>query len=870
MSSKNILSINGPWYFSSFEPNQIDIKEIFKNSFSSQGWLVGDVPGTIQGSLCKLSKTPDPFFKKGANAYRFLENKEHHYYREFILPKEFKENSKEIFLCFEGIDTISTIYLNGKRVGSTQNMFTPYEFKVTDLLVPGKNKLLVKLESILKRAKEKDKRGIIKLTRRDWFSASYIRKANFAYGGDMSQRMITVGIWRPVYFISYEKVRILNTQVITELSDENNKARVFLSVELEKFFSQDLRLILHVKISEKNNKVISQEFPFLLKEKKKIWKTSFDILSPNLWWPNGLGDQSLYSLEVKLLSESNELLDDYQEDFGIRKVELLQERDKIEGGRTFTFSINGIKVFAKGANWFPADLIYPVPKETYKELIISAKEANFNMLRINGAGIYEDEEFYRLCDEMGIMIWQDFMFSDCMYPDDDEEFLRECKREAEIVVEKLRNHPCIVLWCGENEVHEIYYSHGYKQPEIWGIWGEQIFQKILPEVCKRLDSTRPYWPGSPWSSPGKFPFSTQEGDFHLYPVTGIPPRPMYGYGKGVSLPLSLENTSYRLYAREKQRAKFYSEFGLASVQSLKSLEKIMDRNDFWPIEDNPVWKYNIAASFPQPVKKFLEVTKLLNSEFGDPRSIDDFILYSQLSQATTLKFATEHFRARKFSCSGALFCQYNECWPTITLSVIDYYLNRKIAYYWVKRAFSPLLITFIEVGKEYLNVWLVNDLLHDVKGKLLLSKMDFWGKTSWIKEKDVTILPNSSTRLERINFLDLGVNKNSEFLWARLEVMGKTKAENRYFFFPWADLIFPKCKLRTEIKRIGEAEHKLIISSDIYARLVKIKTNEIKCRLSDNYFDLTPGEKREVIIEPSDLKKEKELLASLSINALNT
>ncbi|HEC65993.1 MAG TPA: hypothetical protein ENI23_11930 [bacterium] len=202
--------------------------------------------------------------------------------------------------------------------------------------------------------------------------------------------------------------------------------------------------------------------------------------------------------------------------------------------------------------------------------------------------------------------------------------------------------------------------------------------------------------------------------------------------------------------------------------------------------------------------------------------------------------------------------------------MIDYYLNRKIAYYWVKRAFSPLLITFIEVGKEYLNVWLVNDLLHDVKGKLLLSKMDFWGKTSWIKEKDVTILPNSSTRLERINFLDLGVNKKSEFLWARLEVMGETKAENRYFFFPWADLIFPKCKLRTEIKRIGEAEHKLIISSDIYARLVKIKTNEIKCRLSDNYFDLTPGEKREVIIEPSDLKKEKELLASLSINALNT
>ncbi|MCK4307031.1 hypothetical protein KAW50_02265, partial [candidate division WOR-3 bacterium] len=393
----------------------------------------------------------------------------------------------------------------------------------------------------------------------------------------------------------------------------------------------------------------------------------------------------------------------------------------------------------------------------------------------------------------------------------------------------------------------------YKNPDTWGIWGEKIFHEILPEVCKRLDPTRPYWPSSGWSAPGKFPLWQKMGDYHFYPVAGGGWRvTRHPYGKGITLPLSLENMSYRLYAKEK--AKFYSEFGLASIPSLGSLEKIMG-NNLWPIENNSIWDYNIAVSYPGPVKKFLERINLLNSEFGDIKNIDDFILYSQISQATTLKFAIEHFRMRKFSCSGALFWQYNDCWPTLTFSVIDYYLNKKIAYYWVKKAFSPLLITFIKTDK-CVEVWVVNDLLSEIKGKFLLTQMNFSGRAAWDERKEIKIPSNSSLKVTEVKLSDLKVNKKSEFLWACLNVKGKTETENRYFFSFQRDLLFPKCYLKKRIEKISRGKYRISISSDTYAHIVKIDTGKIGCELTDNFFDIAPGEKKEITVKLTDLKQE--------------
>ncbi len=857
--------LNGEWRFNSFNRGDGEKLKLHSENFSLDNWFQGNVPGSVQGDLLSLGDLPDPFFNQNAYQYRFIEEKEWWYAKEFTLPKNFQD--KELFLKFEGIDTVSYIYLNGKRIAKTKNMFTPYEFKVADFLTPGKNRLLVKLEPVIKVGKEKDKRGFIK---DDWHTSAYIRKANFAYGGDMSQRLITVGIWRSVKIIGYDKARILNAQVITSLKNKNKKATISLSVEIEKFSSEELPLVLEIKVTQKNNHIINKKVPLILKGKKKVKKISFDIPDPKLWWPNGTGEQNLYNLSIELIDKRNCSIDIYEDRFGIRDVKLLQEEDKKEGGKTFTFVINGVKIFAKGANWVPADnLMYPIPKERYRNLIRLAKEANFNMFRINGFGIYEDEEFYRACDEMGIMIWHDFMFSDCMYPDDDEDFLKECRREGEIVVKSLRNHPCIALWCGNNEVDEIYYISGHSREE-WKFWGEKIFHEILPEVCKRLDPTRPYWPSSAWSAPGKFPLWKEMGDYHFYPVSSSGSRSSAGfrptqhpYGKRILLPLSLENTSYRRYAKEK--AKFYSEFGLASLPSIGSLKKTTDGN-LWPIENNPFWEYHIAPSWPKPVKRFIEITNLLNSEFGESKDINDFILYSQISQAATLKFAAEHFRAREFSCSGALFWQYNDCWPTLTCSMIDYYLDKKIAYYWAKKAFAPLLITFIERG-DYLEIWVVNDFLSEPKGAFILSKMDFFGEVSLNEEREIKIPSNSSVKIKEIKLSGLKVDKRSEFLWARLKVKEKTVAENRHFFSLQRDLSFPKCNLRKKVERKGKGRYEVFISSDTYALLVRIETGGIECELSDNFFDLAPRESKKII---ATLKDEIEVFNSLKIGALNS
>lgn len=882
---KTIISLNGAWYFSAFTPGDGEKAGVFKPGFSPAGWRKGSVPGSVHGDLFSLGELPDPVVEQNTRQYRFIDEKEWWYTKDFTLDREVA--ARDLFLKFEGLDTISTIYLNGKKLGKTANMLIPHEFKITGLVSRGKNRLAVRFDPVIREAERKDKKKIIEST---WKSipeknlerimrdrektmqsrlpleySYHIRKANFAYGGDMSQRLLTVGIWRPVSIVGYEGVRINNVRVRTRLSEENRKARVSLAVEINKFLSRSACFDLDVRVTAGNKAVFNKTFKLSLDKAKQTRQISFDVASPLLWWPNGTGEPNLYELNLEIKNGEKAVLDARSEKFGIREIALIQEKDKKEGGTTFTFAVNGIKIFAKGANWLPADnLMHPVPKIRYRKLLGLAKEANFNMLRINGFGLYEDREFYNACDEMGIMIWQDFIFSDCMYPDDDPKFLAECRKEAEVTVRNLRNHPSIVLWCGNNEVDEIYYAGAHERPT-WKLWGEKIFHDVLPGVCQRLDPTRPYWPSSAWSAPGKFPLWEKMGDYHFYPVSGGVWRPTkHPYGKRIFLPLSLENTSYRLYAREK--AKFYSEFGLASLPSVRSLRKIMKADKLWPMENNPAWDYHIAASWPKD--NFLKIIGLLNSEFGTSRNLEDFVLYSQLSQATTLKFAVEHFRTRKFSCSGALFWQYNDCWPTLTFSVVDYYLDKKIAYYWVKKAFVPVLLTFIETGKN-LEIWAVNDLSSEVKGTLLLSRMSFQGNSSLLEEKEIAVPAGASLKVGEIGTDTLKAAKDSEFLWAKLEINGRIRAENRFFFLMERDLLFPACNLRHRIERIKNG-CLISVSTDVYARLVKIDTGDTECELSDNFFDLAPGEQKTIRVTRPLLQKGKGGADFFKIQALNS
>ncbi|MBN1445534.1 MAG: glycoside hydrolase family 2 protein [Candidatus Omnitrophica bacterium] len=838
---KETISLDGKWRLVSFEPGEGKKAGAHKPGYPVDKWLGCSVPGSAQGALLSAGKIPSPFVGiKAEDKYRFIEEKEWWFAREFKVNK--KLTDKTVFLKFHGIDTVSAIYLNGKKTGETCNMFIPYEFRINDFLRNGKNVLAVRLDPVGMAARRKDKKNIIETNY--WLTASFIRKANFAYGKDMSYRMITAGIWRPVEIAGYGSARISNVHIVTNPYDKYRKAKVSVCTGIENFSSRKIPVSLRIRIVSKKGELPGKD-SFKLQGTLTERKVSFDIPNPELWWPNGTGEQNLYTAAVELLDAQGNTLDMHEERFGIREIKLIQDKDRKEGGETFIFAVNGKQVFAKGVNWVPADtLMYPIPAKRYRDLITAAKEANFNMFRINGFGIYEDEEFYRACDEAGIMIWQDFMFSDCMYNDKDKEFLDECQREGETVVKMLRNHPCIALWCGNNEVDEMYYTGASKDWRWQEAWGEKIFHRILPEICRKFDPSRPYWPSSAWSAPGKYPLWNKMGDYHFYPVSCGGFRPVkHPHGRAVRLPLSLENTSYRLYAKEK--AKFYSEFGIGSIPCMETVKKSSGKMPLWPM-NNDFWTYYLSVGWP---RKFLEITSVLNTEFGNAKNPEEYIFYSQLGQALTFKFAMEHFRVRKPSCGGGLFWMYNDCWPTETCSIIDYYSKKKIAYYWAKKACSPLMLAFIETEKkDRLELWAVNDGLSEVEGEFLLSRRRFKGKTLSDERMRKTIPANCAMKLQSIT-IPRDIKRNEEFLNAEFLVSGKTAADNRYFFSIFRDRKIPACNVTWSADRKSPGEFLINLETDVYACMVNIDTGKENYNLSDNWFDIMKGEKKIVSVK---------------------
>ncbi|MEA3485657.1 MAG: glycoside hydrolase family 2 TIM barrel-domain containing protein, partial [Candidatus Aerophobetes bacterium] len=443
------------------------------------------------------------------------------------------KRKKKVELVFEGLDTFATIYLNGEKIGEADNMFIPWRFELTDK-IKEKNVLLVKFSpaiSVLKKMQAKEGH----LIAGEEPARVYGRKAQYSFGWDWSPRLPGVGIWRRVYLCGYDEMDI--NWVGMESSFSEGKAKIKMEVEISSGIDKKgigkVLVYLDGKCMKEENVKIS--FP----SSKHI--LSLEIENPILWYPRGYGGQYLYRLKFELFNEKEELMDVFQDRIGIREVRLIQERD--EEGKSFYFKINGVSVFCKGANWIPADSFLPrVSRDEYVSLVHSASRCEINMLRVWGGGIYEDDEFYRECDEEGIMVWQDFMFTCGEYPEGDW-FREKVRKEAISVIKSLKNHPCIVLWCGNNESQWLYGNEGELK-------GRTIYHNILPSICKQIDPTRPYWPGSPYG--GRDPNAEEEGDRHNWDVWA-------------------RWQEIELYKRDKGR--FLSEFGFQSPPVMQTIKR---------------------------------------------------------------------------------------------------------------------------------------------------------------------------------------------------------------------------------------------------------------------------------------------------------
>jgi beta-mannosidase len=665
-----------------------------------------------------------------------------------------------------------------------------------------------------------------------------MRKAQFGYGWDWGPRLPTIGIWRPVELRRHRQAAIQGIHFATrEIDRQQGRALVSVRVDVERFAgARPLDVVLALVPSDDEQPVVEQTLELAGIGTRLVTEASMAVEQPSLWWTHDLGEPFLYTLQVKLLQDGNELAQTQQQ-VGIRTLELDQSPDPDEPGtRFFRFVLNGVPIFARGANWIPAhSFVGGLTTEHYEMLLTAARDANMNMLRIWGGGIYEHDAFYELCDRLGILVWQDFMFACAPYPQDDPDFVDEVRAEVRYQVKRLRNHPCMALWCGNNENQMIHHWVTLGQGQPVPLLGALYYDEIMPQVVQELDGFTPYWPGSPYGGPQ--PNSTVEGDvhdwhvWHGFPVDGAVADIAELFASGPKP----EDVSFVHYAKDMGR--FISEFGMHASPVYETLRRCIPTDQLY--HHSPSMDHHNKDN---PKNKG---DNLMLTVTGLPRDLDEYIDFSMIAQAEGLKFGIEHFRRRKPHCSGTLFWQFNDCWPVLSWSVLDYYGFGKAGYFYVKRAYAPVLASFRQLEDGAVELWITNDTLQDVSDTIGIQLGIFAKGMVWEERRQVQVPANSSQVVWRGDARQV-VAQPDHYLAVRSQ--GQRFPANRHFFAAVKDLERPVAEPEISISSRGEHELLVGVHAPAYLYYVHLTVPDEHTHFSDNYFDLAAGETCTVVV----------------------
>ncbi|MCB0667298.1 MAG: glycoside hydrolase family 2 protein, partial [Saprospiraceae bacterium] len=643
-------------------------------------------------------------------------------------------------------------------------------------------------------------------------------------------RLVTSGIWRNVELIAFDPARLTDV-FITQEDLKPEMARLNAQVELEASGEMEALLTIAVNSSEVIRKRVS------CKQGRQTFNIPFRIANPERWWPNGLGDQILYNVEVQL-EHDDRILDRKYHRIGLRTIEVVQKDDPDGMGKGFYFEVNGRPVFAKGANYIPNDLFLPrVSHKTYESILGSAQEANMNMIRVWGGGIYEDDYFYQQCDEKGLLVWQDFMFACSMYPGD-ELFLDNVEQEAIDNVKRLRNHPCIALWCGNNEIETAWGEYeenagwGWKQRyneqqrrEIWKDY-EKVFHELLPEVVEKYTDKDFYWKSSPTAGDGLLAnHQSRSGDMHYWGVWHAK-HPF---------------TDFDTYV-----GRFMSEYGFQSFPLFSSVRKYTVEED-WDIESEVMTSHQRSGIGNLRIKEYMA------QDYQLPDNFRDLLYVGQVLQADGIRYAIEAHRKNMPYCMGSLYWQINDCWPVASWSSIDYYGKWKALQFIAKEAFKNEILS-IWRKDEMINIYAISDLSEARDEKFILSLMDFSGNILWGVEKNVRVGNNSSRIIYSIKESELLENQpiNQVVLVAKLTDLNGAQIDRAFFLFK------PAKNLQLQVPNIDYTWNgkDLSIFSDTYVKSIYLEIPQGNGRFSDNFFDLLPREKT-VVSWKGDLSKEQ-------------
>lgn len=774
--------------------------------------LKTSVPFSMYYDLLEHGEIEDPFYRDNESEAFHLSEEDYSYTLDFI-PDETIRKSNRIVLRFEGIDTLADIYLNGSLLGSTYNMHRTWEFQVKELLTEGTNHLSVLFHSPVRYMQEQIREhGEIPCNTDTLDGFPYLRKSSCMSGWDWGPRLPDMGIFRKVFLLGIDNLRIEDVHVRQQHHSGNVMLNFQVNVESEKAAEWSYRVV----IDTPDGKCLNfEDSPMEVK-----------ITEPLLWWPRGYGDPNLYNIRVEACA-NGEICDVWEKKIGLRTMRI--RKDKDQWGESFAHEVNGMAIFAMGADYIPEDCLLPrITEEKTKDLLKQCVRANYNTIRVWGGAYYPDDWFYDICDELGLLVWQDLMFACSTYLLTDE-FEDNISHEIVENVRRIRHHACLALWCGNNEMEEMVESGFASSPRLRGDY-TRIFSYIIPKIISREDPDTFYWPSSP-SSGGDFDNTQDEtrGDAHYWMVWhGYRPFPDY----------------------RKHNFRYASEFGFESMPSEKTIES------FTLPDDRNVFSY-VMERHQKSLNGYSKMMMYMSQYFLYPKDFSSLIYASQLMQGQAMRYAVEHWRRNRGECMGAIIWQINDCWPVASWSSIDYFGRWKALQYFEKRFFAPVMISCCEEGmltqdpnpnaraydmEKSIHLNIANETTREqtvaVRWSLRDSQSAVIGEEH---EEKVTVPALSSVWLDKVNLPHARIRQD-HVTYSCIQDEEVISEGSVLFSMP---KFYEYTNPQLEVSVDGDT---ITVRSQAYAGNVELLNENEDWVLSDNYFDMEAGEKQVKIL----------------------
>jgi len=797
------------------------------------------VPGCVHTDLLAAGEIEDPFYRDNEERLQWIGESGWIYERTFevdAIPPDHR-----VLLRCEGLDTLATICVNDEEVGHADNMYRTWEFDLCSVLRPGRNKISIRFDSAVRYVEGKN--AVRKMpgwaSGREPAGRAWLRKEPCNFGWDWGPVLVTAGIWRSIGIFMFDTARLADIEIA------QNHARAG-SVGLDIVVTTEASgatapLEALVRVSYKGGVVASSR----VKLADGSARASLTVKNPQLWWPNGMGEQPLYEVSVELCC-GREAIDQGTRRIGLRTLRLDRHAD--EWGESFQFVVNNVPFFAKGANWIPADTFATrMTRVEYARLIKSAAVANMNMLRCWGGGIYENDAFYDLCDEYGLCVWQDFMFACAVYPTIDEGWMANVKVEAEQNVRRLRHHPSIALWCGNNELEQGLVGDTWGDGHMsWADYGK-LFDVLLPDVVRRLDPHRDYWPCSPHTPP---PGNRKEfndptrGDGHLWEVW---------HGRK---PFEWYRTAFH---------RFCSEFGFQSFPEPRMVAA------YTAPEDRNITSYVMEHHQRSGIGNTVIMQYMLDW-YRMPVGFENALWLSQIQQGMSIKYAVEHWRRNRPRCMGALYWQLNDCWPVASWASMDYAGRWKALHYMARRFYAPVLVSGVENGGDgTVGIHLANDNLRPFRGNVQWRVTRVDGTLLREGSKKVRVDANSSALQTTLKLADLLKKHGPRDLLVWLVAQDEQGTQSSWNIVSFSrpkhmELLPPR--IRVDIRPWDDNSYAVTLTARHPALWVWLSLAGADAKYDDNFICIEPERPVRIRVTPAARMKIDSFRQALAVSSI--